>query len=453
MARSKTVKNIAIYSVMAIFQKGISFFLVPLYTILLSPQEFGLVNQIIAITSFFILLFNFALDEAAVRLYFPLRKYKARSKKVLGTIVLTSIFIFFVKEISLSLIILSVLIIGSSPLFVIYQKLLRIQEKAKHYTFLSLFFTLIQIGLSVFFIVVLDLNALGYLLAITITNLIFFVVSLGYLKNEIYWQIDVQILKNALRYGLKIIPHSLSGWFSKGFTIITIGQISGSFLVGVFNAMNFLSIIINVMAKAVMDAFQPWIYTKLEEPETNKNLLFEVSKFMGLIVVLAGFFLSLFSAELIKTFINNSYHTEFHIVPILLYSAIILFIGSLLVYVLYYDKSKTYLIGVSSFIGAIINVILCLWLIPKFSLLGAALSVSIANTITAVVKQYYASKVLRSNNYLLDLYLFAIMNAFIAYFSMESDLGVRICYFVFEVVVIYLLYRTLLHSFILKLRA
>ena len=61
------------------------------------------------------------------------------------------------------------------------------------------------------------------------------------------------------------MPHTISGWFSKGFTLIIISKILNSFMVGIFNAMNFLSIIINVIAKSIFDAFQPYIYKKLEQ--------------------------------------------------------------------------------------------------------------------------------------------------------------------------------------------
>jgi O-antigen/teichoic acid export membrane protein len=467
-AENKTAKNIAIYSFMAFFQKGISFFLVPLYTYLLTPQEFGLANEIIAVTSFFILFFSVGLDEAAVRLYFPIRLDKSKRKIVLGTIILTSIlisfisslilllfkdiiFTSFVKEISYPLILLSILLIGCSPLFVIYQKLLRIQEKAINYTLFSLSFALTQILLSICFIVYLDLSTIGYILAITTTQLIFFIISLINLKNEIYWRVDFNVLKDSFIYGIKVFPHTISGWFSKGFTLLAIGNLLDSFLVGIFNAMNFLAIIINVISKAILDAFQPWIYEKLEQPKINSQLLFDVAKFIGIVIILIGFFLSLFSNELIKILISKNYHDGIYLVPFLVYSSLILFIGSLLVYVLYYDKAKTHLIGLSSFVGAILNVVLCLCLIPDLHLLGAALSVSISNTITALLKQYYASKALKSNYFLSDLYFLAILNLLISYFLNESNYLIRTSVFILELAIIYYYYKSIISFFVLKI--
>ena len=465
---NKTARNIAIYSFMAFFQKGISFFLVPLYTYLLTPEEFGLANEIIAITSFFILFFSFGLDEAAVRLYFPIRHDKSKRKIVLGTIILTSILISFisslilllfkdfiftslVKGISYPLIFLSILLIGCSPLFAIHQKLLRIQEKAINYTLFSLFFALTQILLSICFIVYLDLSTIGYILAITTTQLLFFIISLINLKNEIYWKVEFNVLKDSFNYGIKVFPHTISGWFSKGFTLLAIGNLLDSFLVGIFNAMNFLAIIINVISKAILDAFQPWIYEKLEQPKINSKLLFDIAKFIGIVIILIGFFLSLFSNELIKIFISKNYHDGIYLVPFLVYSSLILFVGSLLVYVLYYDKAKTHLIGLSSFVGAILNVVLCLCLIPTLNLLGAALSVSISNTITALLKQYYASKTLKSNNFLSDLYFLAILNLLISYFLNESDYLIRTSVFMLELAIIYYYYNSIISFFVSKI--
>ena len=465
---NKTARNIAIYSFMSFFQKGISFFLVPLYTYLLTPEEFGLANEIIAITSFFILFFSFGLDESAVRLYFPVRHDKSKNKIVLGTIILTSIFISFisclllllfkdfiftpfVNGITYPLILLSILLVGSSPLFAIHQKLLKIQEKAISFTLLSLFFSLTQILLSICFIVYLDLKTTGYILAITLTQLLFFLISLISLKSEICWKVDFNVLKESFSYGIKVAPHTISGWFSKGFTLLAIGNLLDSFLVGIFNAMNFLAIIINVISKAILDAFQPWIYDKLENPKINNKSLFDVAKFMGILIILIGFFLSLFSNELIKMFINENYHDGIYLVPFLVYSSLILFIGSLLVYVLYYDKTKTHLIGISSLAGAILNIILCLYLIPNLQLFGAALSVAISNTITALIKQYYASKALKSNNFLKDLYFLAILNLLLSFFLNEYNYFIRISIFVLELVIIYYYYKKIISFFILKI--
>lgn len=466
--KNKTAGNIAIYSFMSFFQKGISFLLVPLFTYLLTPEEFGLANEIIAITSFFILFFGFGLDEAAVRLYFPIRHDKSKSKIVLGTIILTSILISFtsslvlllfkdfifsslVNGITYPLTILSILLIGFSPLFAIHQKLLRIQEKAVSYTLFSLFFSLTQILLSISFIVFFDLNTIGYILAITLTQLLFFIISLISLKSEIYWKVDFKVLKNSFSYGIKVVPHTISGWFSKGFTLLAIGNLLDSFLVGIFNAMNFLAIIINVISKAILDAFQPWIYDKLENPKINTKLLFDVAKFMGIIIILIGFFLSLFSNELTKIFISNNYHEGIYLVPFIVYSSLILFLGSLLVYVLYYDKTKTHLIGLSSFVGAILNIVLCLWLIPNLQLFGAALSVAISNTITALLKQYYASKTLKSNYFLKDLYFLAILNLLISFFLNESNYYIRIGIFILELAIIYYYYKSIISFFVLKI--
>ena len=150
-------------------------------------------------------------------------------------------------------------------------------------------------------------------------------------------------------------------------------------------------------------------------------------------------------------FINENYHDGIYLVPFLVYSSLILFIGSLLVYVLYYDKTKTHLIGISSLAGAILNIILCLYLIPNLQLFGAALSVAISNTITALIKQYYASKALKSNNFLKDLYFLAILNLLLSFFLNEYNYFIRISIFVLELVIIYYYYKKIISFFILKI--
>ncbi|MEY3397585.1 MAG: hypothetical protein RL220_179, partial [Bacteroidota bacterium] len=44
ISRSETTRNFLVYSFGALFVKGVSFFLLPLYTRLLSPEEYGLID-------------------------------------------------------------------------------------------------------------------------------------------------------------------------------------------------------------------------------------------------------------------------------------------------------------------------------------------------------------------------------------------------------------------------
>ena len=66
----KILQNSAIYTVIMVLQKGISFFLMPLYTAFLSPVDYGILGVVSSISSFLSVFISLGLETAAARFYY-----------------------------------------------------------------------------------------------------------------------------------------------------------------------------------------------------------------------------------------------------------------------------------------------------------------------------------------------------------------------------------------------
>jgi O-antigen/teichoic acid export membrane protein len=441
--KRNNIENFIIYTIMAFIQKGMAFFMIPLYVIYLSPSDFGAVNQWIALGSFYLLISTFALDEAAVRFYFETRKNKKNLHISLSVIIIISLtisiiitifiilfkkytFYLFISNDSNSYLILISIIVFTSPIISIYQKLLRIQEKVKRYTALTMIYSILQIFLSILFIVVFKLGAIGYLLAFALSPLSICIYSFYMILKEIGFKLSYSnhTAQNIIRYSAAIVPHTFSSWGIRGFTIIALGKLLNSSLVGIFSAMNFISIILNVFSKALMDAYQPWAYKKFESGAEGIKLFVKIAHFIGFSFVIIGLLFSLGAEGIIKYFINDRYHDGIPITPILIYSSVVLFLGSIHVYSLYFYKDYTKYIGVATITGAMINITSCFILIPKYGIVGGAISIAISNLIISIIKQYFSSKALNVYSVYIELYILATFNAIIAYFIITRSLGI-----------------------------
>ena len=81
----KIVSNSAMYSFTTLLQKGASFFLLPLYTAFLTPEDYGIVNVVTSVSSFMAVLIMMALNGAATRFHY--KNTEESFRKVLwGTI-------------------------------------------------------------------------------------------------------------------------------------------------------------------------------------------------------------------------------------------------------------------------------------------------------------------------------------------------------------------------------
>ena len=68
--QSKLAKNAAIYSVFTLLQRGLGFFLLPVYTTVLATEELGIISTATAIISFLVLLFGLSLRGSTAFYYY-----------------------------------------------------------------------------------------------------------------------------------------------------------------------------------------------------------------------------------------------------------------------------------------------------------------------------------------------------------------------------------------------
>lgn len=459
---NKTINNIFIYTVITFLQKTISFFLIPILTRFLTPSEFGLVNQLIALGSFYILLFTLGFDEAAARSYFEFRKEPSNLKKSIGTIfsltlilvgslglilwVFNSFFYTkFIGDIGKSHIILSIIIVFSSPFFLIYQKILRINENAFKYGYIVLIYSFTQIIFSIVFVIILKYNSLGYMFAYSFSSLLVGIISIYNLYKIARPSIEAKYLKDIFKYSFSVLPHSLSGWGYRSFTIIAIGYFLNSQQVGIFNAMLFLGTILFVFSVSFFNSYQPYIYKKLESlNDILIRKMLEISKMSTIVFTILSSILMVNSLELIQLIFDERYHEGFFVVPIYIFSVIMLFIGSLNAYILLYNKSQTKMLSFSTIIGALGNVMLCYFLIPYLGITGAALSIAFSNLLVSALKENYARKCFNKKIVIsyIDVYILSIINLIMSLYFIEESINFytkNIILFV-EVVIILLYY-------------
>lgn len=75
----KVLFNSGIYTITSIFQKGIGFILLPLFTIYMTSEDYGIVSIVNSFVQVLSLLFTLSLNGAVQRYYY---KYKDELEKI-----------------------------------------------------------------------------------------------------------------------------------------------------------------------------------------------------------------------------------------------------------------------------------------------------------------------------------------------------------------------------------
>lgn len=443
------LKDTSIYVGLSFVQKGLSFLLIPFYTFFLTPDEFGLVNQIVALHSIYILILTFSLNESlALNIS---EENKNVAKECFNIVFINIVFviiggmcmILFDKYLYDSIIVnltseikyISILIALTSPIFYIYQKYLRIKQEIILYSKMMLSYIIIQVIFSVIFIYVLDLGAFGYMLSIGIVSALFGLISYYNLFVPKFQYLDLITIKTQIVYASKLVPHTVAGWGLNGFTNVALGKISSLSLVGIFNAVNIVGVFINVISKSILDAIQPWLYSKLKLK--TENGFEEVSLIISTTCyVLSCIGLLLLSLDniVLEYAIDDNYHEGIKYAPLLVLNSLCLAFGSMSVYVIYYYRDKVQYVSISTIIGGIVNIFLGYFLINMYDLVGALISLIIANIITSLIKIKLCEKILIRRIKIISLSLIMIFMCFINFYYDNAFI-----HFVNIVVLIYLL--------------
>ncbi|XVH58074.1 oligosaccharide flippase family protein [Providencia hangzhouensis] len=445
MFNKKLTINFIVYTCMSLLQKLISFLMVPVITSYLSPAEFGLVNQVVAIGSVYIIFVLFALDESASRLFFERRNDNNILSYVIGsTVAVSSLFvtlsvlslylfknvfyIYFIEDIYFDLIICSIVLIASSPIYYITLKVLRISENAKQFTIFTGLSIIFQIIFVFLFVVKLDLKDFGYLLSISLTSFLMAIISTLYLLFKFGMKFKLSVAKEALSFSVKIVPHTISSWGLSSFTILLIGKNLGSHTVGIYSAINYFSIIINILANSFLYSYQPWLYQKLEDFNKNKYIIQRSINTLNLLAIFIGLNIAIFSDELLLFIFGDKYFDNILISPFLIFSSVLLFMGSLHTYVLYFYKDHASKIAIATFTGAVVNVVLGFILIKYIGVYGVSFSLFSAHFSISIFKFLISNKILKLNfnNVFSYTLCFIMMALSFLVLYIELDLSIRI---------------------------
>lgn len=391
------------YTIGNIFLKGCVFLSLPIFTRIMTVDDFGIYNTYIAYE---------AIVAAALGLGFYATiknaklKYNNNFNSYLSSIVTINIvFLLIVLLLSnclypiysdalgYSRLVVNMLIYQSfaSSLIQIYSCKLNIEFKYKSYLFISALNTFLNIGLSIIFVVFVFPNEqyLGRIIG-TIFPLVLisvYIIFVIYLKGKKLF--DKKFCLFALKLGLPLIPHVLSQSLLSQFDRIMITQFCGDYDAGIYSFIYSVSTILSVLALSFDNAWTPWVYYK-----KNSSMEIDVKiasrKYVLFFGLLTLGFVSIIP-EAIMILGSKDYQVGIPMIVPLSLSNFFIFLYFIPVNLEYYNN-KTLFVSVGTVMASIINFVLNLIFIPKFGYMAAAYTTLISYFLLFVFHMIIARK-------------------------------------------------------------
>ena len=361
------LKQTIFYGLSSVVARVLNFLLVPLYTYIFIPEQYGVITEMYAYAVFIMILSTLSIETAFFKFSNDNRDKRmvystASSLLLITSIILIFIAIFCTRNISeliggidsesyANYVFYFLLIISIDTLCVIPFAKLRLQEKAAYFAIIKIINILINIGCNLFFYLYLGEIKIDY---VFISNLLAsgltFLILIPNIEN---FSLNIKLSRKMLKYSYPLIIGGMAYAVNETLDKILIKYLCNESpleQVGIYSACYKLSIFMILFVQSYRLAAEPLFFNYQTKLNAKKNY----AQLMKLFIIIAMFLFLIITLNLnyLKFFISNkSYHTGLHIVPIILLAHVCLGI--------YYNLSLWYKLTNQTKYGAIISLLGC----------------------------------------------------------------------------------------------
>lgn len=397
------LKNMSFLALSSLGIKLISFFLIPLYTSILTTSEYGTYDLYNTTISLLIPFLTLNIKESTIRfaLSDEYDKDEVFTISLNYSIKATVIFIGFIILNSYLKIIpsmcdyklLIVIMFISQTINGIITNFTRGLDRLKDIAVSSVICSLSIVILNIITLKPLHMGLTGYFLANTIGPLVqavyLFVISKSwkYIKFKKKYS---QIKKEMVEYSVPMIANSTAWWINSVSDRYIIIWLCGVAENGIYSVANKIPSIVDVFQGIFSQA---WTLSAVKEfDEEDKGGFFSnmFTMYNMCMTIMSGGVIAI-SRLLAKFLYANEFFMAWKYVPFLiiavLFGALAGYCGAIFSAV---KASKLY--AYSTLVGAGVNIILNVLLVKPIGALGAAIATSISYTIIFILRLYYARK-------------------------------------------------------------
>lgn len=403
---TRLLSNTAILGAGTFVSKVLVFLLMPLYTALLSTEQFGTAD-ILTQTANLIMplaalgigdgLFRFAIDagEDKRKIVFS----NALRVVIIGIIplsLLVQLLGFF--DIYDGYIWLVLLYVCSANLHLICANYIRACNKTKAFAIQGIVNTVLTILFNILFLVVFDMGVFGYVLSVAISDLIITVAlffGCRLYKDVVFSYSEKGLLASMLKFSIPYIPTTLMWMITSASDRFIVTAFCGAAENGLYAAAYKLPTLISLAGGVFIEA---WQFSSVRDSTPDERAKFfdtVYRNYVG-IMFMGGSALVVLSKPLTKLLLDVSYYSSWKYVSVLgvamIFSALSSFMGSV-----YFVEKRSVRSLITASVGATANIVLNFLFIPTYGAMGAAVATAISYIAAFVIRAIDTAKYLRFN--------------------------------------------------------
>jgi O-antigen/teichoic acid export membrane protein len=419
-----------IYGVSTVVGRFLNFLLVPFYVnVLRSTAEYGIATSLYTYMGFLNVIYPLGLEAAYFRYAAraegePFRREREAmlfSAPFLFLFAASALFsaalFFFARALvwpvfhdphiditSMTPMLLRILRLGAGILFfdslaVLPFAALRLEHRAWRFATLRLIGIVLTLTLNFIFIVGKGWGVPGIFVANLVSSIFVFCLLLPTIWERFAWRVDRSTLRTMLPFGLTNVPAYLSAMMVQVIDRPIVQAFLGLGILGIYQANYRMGFVMMVFVSLFEYAWRPFFLRQAATDDARARHIFSrvLTYFMGL--SLYGFLALSWALPFIVSFpvrghslLRPVYLSGLPIIPVILFAYVFqgmytnFIVG---IYVKEHNKVLPFITG----LGAVVNIVANLLLIPRLGIMGAALATLFAYMAMALAIYWQAQKV------------------------------------------------------------
>jgi len=406
---SKLGVSAGIYTTTNVINSAIPFFMLPILTRFLTPQEYGIVAMFQVLVGIVGIFSGLGTNGAISRQYYE------KETIDISKYITSCFYIWIVSSLFIGLIFgifsewiayltdfpakwLWTVVVVSVGQFVISVVLVlwQVQVKPIAYGIFQILLTLVNVGLSLWFIIGFGMGWQGRVDGQVLAYLIFASLGLFILwKNGwlIKWTYDSDYVKHALGFSFPLLFHSIGGLAIVMTDRILITNMVGITDTGVYVVGTQIGMIIGLLQSSFNQAWVPWLFSQLKkEDEIVKLKIVKITYLYDILIFSAAILLALISPWFLDFFVGKNFaDANDYILWIALGYAFNGMYKMVTNYIFY--AQKTSFLAMITFFTAMVNIGLSYILIRINGTVGAAQGTMLAFLLSFILTWILANRI------------------------------------------------------------
>jgi O-antigen/teichoic acid export membrane protein len=406
MQMRRLARHSAIYGVGGLVSRILATVLLPLYTHYLPPGAYGQVELVTAATAVLAIVLQLGIASAFFRFYFDAKEAAARltvvrtsfwftmAMSTLGLVlglVFASQFSDWLNLHSTTLVRAAAVGLWAQTNYQQLTALFRVEERSTAYAIASVANVLVTVAAMVVFVAVFHWGAVGLVVGNFTGTLVVYFALVAYRSEQLGLELDRTLLRHMQSFGMPLVPSALALWVINFVDREFVSWYKGNAEVGVYSAAIKIASVITFVMIAFRTAWPAFAYSIEDDREAKRTYAFVLTYLLAF-ASWAALGLGALAPWWTRLLTNPRYERAQEGIGLLAFAGAI-YAGYTVLAIGSGRARRTQLNWVVTGVGAAVNVALNFWLIPRYGMVGAAISTLAAYVALFIGMTLYAQSV------------------------------------------------------------